>query len=531
MKNTIIRLVACLIIMLISSPLLAINADDINKAINDKGAGWVAGETSISKLSPEDRKRLLPMKPVIRPGKELKSDKYHAEEVLPAQIDWRNIGGRNYVTSVKDQGKCGACYAFASTAALESSILITSHTPDTDLDLSEQAMISCDPSNMGCGGGFLDYSMDFLKGTGAPLESCYPFTSEESGEAGDCAGCADWRQNTYRITTYEYVASSVESMKSALVHNGPLVGAFVIYTDFLYYKSGVYRHVSGTIEGGHDVVIVGYDDEEQCWIVKNSWGPDWGDNGYFRVAMGTNECMVETEVFSIDYATVPGPSFVLDPSTIDFGMLLLPDQPFMTQSFTITNNGSVPLTDTSCTVTNPKYSVIPFFDLDIESAASADIDVMYTGQAGRTIDTAELHVDAAGISKSISLSGEANTRPDQPVNLLPSDGRKIFLAQSVTLSASEFEDEDGDSHEASSWIIKDSSGNIVYSSSFDMDSKTAFTIPSGLLDSNTEYFWQVIYRDDRGAESPASSLTSFTTATGSSSSGGGNCFINTAVNL
>ncbi len=531
MNNTIIRLVACLIIMLISSPLLAINADDINKAIRDKGAGWVAGDTPVSKLSPDDRKRLLPMRPVIRPGTELKSNKYHAEEVLPSKIDWRNVNGHNYVTGIKNQGKCGACYAFATTAALESSILITSHTPDTELDLSEQSMISCDPSNMGCGGGFLDYSMDFLKDTGAPLESCYPFTSEESGIAGDCAGCADWRQNTYRVTSFKNVSSSVESIKSAVAHNGPVVTVFVIYTDFLYYKSGVYRHVSGTIEGGHDVVIVGYDDEEQCWIVKNSWGPDWGDNGYFRVAMGTNECMVETEVFSIDYATVPGPSFVLDSSSIDFGMLLLTDQPFMTQTFTITNNGSVPLTDTSCTVTNPKYSVISLLGLNLDPAASADIEVMYTPQAGRTIDTAELHVDAAGVSKSISLSGQANTRPAQPVNLLPPNGWAAIPGQPVTLSASEFEDEDGDAHEASRWIIKDSSGNIVYSGPFDTASRTYFKVPSGILQGSTQYYWQVIYLDDRGAESPASLLTSITTATGSSSSGGGNCFINTAMNL
>ena len=112
---------------------------------------------------------------------------------------------------------------------------------------------------------------------------------------------------------------------------------------------------------GHAVAIVGYDDAEQCWIIKNSWGPDWGENGFFRIAAGTNECGIEDEVYAINYATVPGASFVLSPSGIDFGTLLLPDQPFLTQSFTITNNGSVPLTNTSCTVTNPKYSVIPFY--------------------------------------------------------------------------------------------------------------------------------------------------------------------------
>jgi C1A family cysteine protease len=531
MRKRAISFITFLLLMLISTPLLAINADDVNKAIREHGADWVAGDTSLSKLPPEEIKHLFALKSGSKLGPKTKSDKYYAEEVLPSKVDWRNFDGHNYVTSIKDQGNCGACYAFASVAALESRILITSHTPDTELDLSEQSMVSCDPINYGCGGGFLDSAMDFLKGTGAPLEACYPFTSEESGETGDCAGCADWPQNTYRITSYEDVSTSVESIKSAVAHSGPVLAGFLVYQDFLYYKSGIYRRVTDTIIAGHAVTIVGYDDEEQCWIVKNSMGTAWGENGYFRIAMGTNECQIEKEVYAINYATVPGASFVLSPSTIDFGMLLLPDTPFMTQSLTITNNGSVPLTDTSCSVTNPRYSVISLLGLDLESAASADIEVVYTPQAGRTIDTAELHVDAAGISKSITLSGEANTRPVKPVNLLPPNGGAAIPGQPLKLFASEFEDEDGDSHEASRWIIKDSSGNIVYSGPFNTASKTAFNVPSGTLQGSTQYYWQVIYLDDRGAESPASALTSFTTATGSSSSGGGNCFINTAVNL
>jgi C1A family cysteine protease len=532
-KKTVIRFVLFLLLVLISSPLLAINADDVNKAIREKGADWVAGETSISKLPSDEIRHLFSLKPGSKLGLKAKSNKVSAEAVIPAHVDWRNVDGRNYVTGIRDQGQCGSCYAFSATAVLESRILITSHTPDTELDLSEQPMVSCDPHNLGCEGGYLDKVMNFLKTTGTTLETCYPYTSGETSIAGDCAGCADWQQNTYRVTSFENVATSAQSIKSAIALYGPVMTGFTVYEDFLYYQSGIYRHTTGVEKGGHAVAIIGYDDEENCWIIKNSWGPDWGENGYFRIAAGTNECGIEDEVYTVNYATVPGASFVLSSSDIDFGMLLLPDTPFMTQSVTITNNGSVPLTETSCTVTNPMYSVIPFFDLDIESAASADIDVMFTGQAGKTIDTAELQVDAAGISKSISLSGEANTRPDQPVNLQPPNGGAAITGQTVTLFATEFEDEDGDTHEASRWIIKDSSGNIVYSSPFGTDNKIAFTIPSGLLDSGTQYYWQVIYKDDRGAESQASSLTSFTmdsaVAESSSSGGGGSCFITTAA--
>jgi len=531
-KKTFIRVVLFLLLILVSSPLLAIDAEEVNEAIREKGADWIAGETSISKLPPEAIKRLVSLKPGSKSGMKAKSNKVSAEAIIPAHVDWRNMGGHNYVTGVRDQGNCGSCYAFAATAVLESRILITSRSPDMELDLSEQSMVSCDSENYGCDGGFLDVAFDFLKKTGAPLEACYPYTSGTSGIAGRCEGCADWRQNTYRITSFEDVSTSVESIKSAIARYGPVLTGFTVYTDFFYYQSGIYRHTTGKIEGGHAVAIVGYDDAQQCWIIKNSWGSGWGENGYFRIAAGTNECDIEDEVYTVNFATVPGASFVLSSSGIDFGMLLLPDQPFLTRSFTITNNGSVTLTDTSCTVTNPMYSVIPFFDLDIESAASLDIQVMFTGQAGKSTNTAELQVDSAGISRSISLSGQANTRPDQPVNLQPPDDGSVNMGQPVTLSASEFMDEDGDAHEASRWLIQDSSGSIVYSGSFDTVNKTAFTIPSGLLDSGAKYYWQVIYRDDRGAESQASSLSSFTTESAvpeSSSSGGGNCFITSAV--
>ncbi len=533
MKKTAIRFVLFLLITLLSTPLLAINADDVNKAIRDQGADWIAADTPISKLPPWEIKHLFSLKPGSKLGLKAKSNKVSAEAVIPAHVDWRNVDGRNYVTGIRDQGACGSCYAFSATAVLESRILITSQTPDTELDLSEQPMVSCDPNNLGCEGGYLDVTFDFLKTTGTTLETCYPYTSGQSSIAGDCAGCADWQQNTYRITSFEDVATSAQSIKSAIAQYGPVLTGFTVYEDFLYYQSGIYRHVTGPVKGGHAVAIVGYDDARQCWIIKNSWGPDWGENGYFRIAAGTNECGIEDEVYTVNYATVPGASFVLSSSDIDFGMLLLPDQPFLTQTFTITNNGSVPLTDTSCTVTNPKYSVISLLGLNLDPAASADIAVMYTGQRGKTTDTAELHVDSAGITRIISLSGQANTRPAQPANLQPPNGGAAIAEQSVTLFSTEFEDEDGDSHEASRWIIKDSSGNIVYSSPFDSADRTSFSVPSGTLQGSTQYYWQVIYLDDRGAESQASSLTSFRTAASAESSesggGGGSCFITAAV--
>jgi C1A family cysteine protease len=527
MKKKIINLVAFLLLMLIATPLLALDAIDINKAIRDKGANWIAGETSMSKLSPEEIKRRLMPLSFKRTGLRAKSYRYSAKVDLPAKIDWRNYNGHNYVTGIRDQGKCGACWAFSTTAALESRILITSHMPDKDLDLSEQSMVSCDENNMGCGGGFLDSGLDYLITTGIPTEAVVPYTSGEEGIAGECFDT--YKQNTYRVTDYEDVSTSVEAIKNAIVQYGPLVAGFVIYTDFLQYKSGVYSHVTGVAEGGHAVLIVGYDDAEQAWIVKNSFGRDWGENGFFRIKSGTNECEIEDDVYAVNYATVPGTSFVLSPASADFGTLMLPDQASQTLPFTITNNGSVTLTNISSAVTNPQFSVIPLNISAIESAASADIQVTYTARAGKTPDTGYLRVVSAGVTRKSSLLAQTNSRPDQPANRWPSDGAAGELP--VKLVASAFADDDGDSHAASQWIIQNSEGISVYSGAFDMRNKTSFTVPSGTLQVGTQYYWQVIYRDDRGVESLPSALTSFTAAPQAPPGAGGSsgCFIATAA--
>jgi C1A family cysteine protease len=524
MKKKIINSVASLLLVLISSPLSALEVTDINQAIRDKGANWVAGETSLSKLPPEEIRRLfMPItfnQPVPQP--QAKTSRYSAAGDLPTKFDWRNVNGHSYVTGVKDQvrsGKCSSCWAFAAAASLESSILITSHTPDVDLNLSEQALISCDTNNLGCSGGYVDRTMSYLQTTGIPLEADAPYSSWETGINGVCT--STMQQNTYRVTGFEHIAPSVDSIKRALIQYGPLVASYVIYEDFMFYESGVYSHLDGYIEGIHAITIVGYDDAEKSWIVKNTWGPDWGEKGYFRIRAGTNECEIEDDVYAIHFAVVPGASFVLNPSSADFGTLMLPDQPSQTLPFTITNNGSVPLTNTFFTLTNHNYSVSPPSVSMLESAASADFQVTYTGRAAKTPDPGELQVASAGVSRNIPLSAQTNTRPAQPINQLPADGSDTVLP--VTLFASVFLDDDGDTHEASRWIIKNASGDSVYSGSFDAANKNSFTVPSGTLQANTQYFWQVIYRDDRGGESSASAPTSFTTRNYEK----GGCFIAT----
>jgi C1A family cysteine protease len=222
-----------------------------------------------------------------------------AKAAIPAHFDWRNVHGYNYVTNIKDQGNCGSCWAFSSTAALESHVLITKFTY---LNLSEQILVSCDRKDLGCGGGWLNYAANFIRDKGLPAEQYYPYTATN----GVCASAeTEWWRNTYKIVSWHYVGSpnkpNLVMIKKALVTYGPLVTTFRVYSDFLYYSSSVYQYTSGDLLGGHAVVIVGYDDAEQYFIVKNSWGIDWGESGYFRIGYSELSSVVEFGFSSIAY--------------------------------------------------------------------------------------------------------------------------------------------------------------------------------------------------------------------------------------
>ena len=246
----------------------------LQSAIQKKGARWVAGETSLSRLS-GDEKLLrvgLSLEPIDAPQLDVMMN-----EELPTRIDWRDHDGR-YVTGIRDQQKCGGCWAFAMTAGLESNVLLARHEPGQDLNLSEQVLISC--SWVGsCNGGLL--IPHFLKSHGLPPEADYPYTAAN----GSCKSAAPgWQDRAYKIGSWGLVSHKLSAIKAALVQYGPLPTSFMVYEDFMHYKSGIYSYVSGKKLGGHAVLLVGYNDDEKYFIVKNSWGTGWGEEGFFRIA-------------------------------------------------------------------------------------------------------------------------------------------------------------------------------------------------------------------------------------------------------
>uniref|UniRef100_A0A0D3HK72 Peptidase C1A papain C-terminal domain-containing protein n=1 Tax=Oryza barthii TaxID=65489 RepID=A0A0D3HK72_9ORYZ len=204
------------------------------------------------------------------------------EDNLPPAVDWRERGA---VTGIKDQGQCGSCWAFSAVAAVEGVNKIKTGRLVT---LSEQELVDCDTSdNQGCDGGLMDYAFQFIKRNGGiTTESNYPYRAEQ----GRC-NKAKASSHDVTIDGYEDVPANDESALQKAVANQPVaVAVEASGQDFQFYSEGVFTGECGT-DLDHGVAAVGYDitrDGTKYWIVKNSWGEDWGERGYIRMQRGVS---------------------------------------------------------------------------------------------------------------------------------------------------------------------------------------------------------------------------------------------------
>jgi len=225
---------------------------------------------------------------------------------LPTHFDWRSSSGSNWMTSVKNQGGCGSCVAFAAVGATEGQLRIQANNPSWNVDLSEQHLFSCGRGT--CSGGWwISSALNYLQQYGTPDEACSPYRAQ-SGSSSCSNSCADWQSRAFKISSWSWTASNPSAIQAALM-NGPVVAGFTVYTDFFYYTGGIYRHTWGDLEGGHAIVIVGYDSNERYWIVKNSWGAYWGESGYFRIGFGEADIEKYAATIKVSVTMVSAPSF------------------------------------------------------------------------------------------------------------------------------------------------------------------------------------------------------------------------------
>lgn len=309
------KILAGFVILLISafagSMVFAHDLEHIRAAIKEKGAHWEAGETTMSALPDRERKlRLGHVKPRLT-GQEpvLAGSDTGTGGAAAAYTSYDWTYPTNYVTPVRNQGSCGSCWAFAAAGALESYTLIKNSLAGQDLNLSEQVLVSCSGAG-NCGGGYIGSASNYIRDKGLPAEACFPYTATNNACG---SACYTYQSDAYRIQSWAYVTTTsvnVEAIKNALVTYGPLVTTMDVYGDFFSYRGGIYSYASGSYQGGHAILLVGYDDTAQCFKAKNSWGAGWGEAGFFRIAYSAAGNPVYFGEFTIAYngaAPLPPP--------------------------------------------------------------------------------------------------------------------------------------------------------------------------------------------------------------------------------
>lgn len=200
-------------------------------------------------------------------------------------VDWRDS-----CTKIKDQGNCGSCTAFGTIGAWECLLKILNEEP---VDLSEQNLFICGGGSCWQGSYMAPILDQAVKGV--PLEDCCPYVAKDT----QCSNrCDEWWVDGKRLASYQRLPTSIEALKNEL-RKGPIVATMAVPQSFLSYTSGIYHRLSNDpIVGYHCVCLVGYDEENRAWLLRNSWSEDWGMLGYCWIRFG--ECEIEGETYSLE---------------------------------------------------------------------------------------------------------------------------------------------------------------------------------------------------------------------------------------
>jgi cathepsin L len=237
-----------------------------------------------------------------------------ADFVAADSVDWVAKGA---VTSVKNQGQCGSCWAFSAVGALEGAMAVAGHKL---VDLSEQELVSCDTGLLGghgCMGGNQAQAFGWVKSNGMCTLSDYPYVCmDQKSEQCTSATCEKTKCATPAlkaggwftkgdVTNYALVDQTTEALEEAVSRQPIAVAIEADQTVFQHYTSGVLSDAACGQTLDHGVLVVGYGTETSLfgvetkyWHIKNSWGPQWGDKGYIKIARGVSagkgECGIRT---------------------------------------------------------------------------------------------------------------------------------------------------------------------------------------------------------------------------------------------
>jgi cathepsin B len=300
--------------------------------VNGRQDLWKASEdTKFAKYTDSEKRHLMGVNHVqnsIVARRNLASSR-HSNVQLPDSFDSREQWGSicPSVKQIRDQSSCGSCWAFGAVEAMSDRVCIASKGKQQPTLSARDLLSCCTGCGFGCNGGdpYQAWSFWHTEGivTGSnysanagcqpyPFPNCEHHSPEKHFKpcphdlypTPKCEKtCKDGYERQYNSDKYfgqepYAVDDDEEAIRKELYTNGPLEVSFTVYDDLLTYSGGIYVHQGGKLDGGHAVKLVGWGKENNVpyWIIANSWNEDWGENGYFRILRGVDECGIESGV-------------------------------------------------------------------------------------------------------------------------------------------------------------------------------------------------------------------------------------------
>jgi len=254
------------------------NLEMINKHNSDTTSTYQLGVNQFSDLTFEEfssfyLKPLAPEFKIPEPSPEL----YFAPVTFEDnELDWRTKG---IINKVKNQARCGSCWAFSAVAAVEQ--VYSLFKGEKVIDLSEQELVDCSRKygNQGCNGGWEDKGIRYIRDHGISDQKDYPYVARDQA-------CKKTDTGKHKVVGVEFVEEGPEPYIARL-RIQPTTASFHVQNDFFQYKSGVYHPQSCAKQANHAVNSIGFkiDGDTPYFLVRNSWGEAWGDKGFFKIAI------------------------------------------------------------------------------------------------------------------------------------------------------------------------------------------------------------------------------------------------------
>jgi cysteine peptidase B len=257
----------------------------MNAETQARGYGARFGFTKFSDWSEREQKNLNGFIP-RRPLGTRTVGKRSVEQAPTEGIDW---AAKGKITPIKDQAQCGSCWAFSTAETVESAILMAGKDVQP---LSTQEIVDCDSADQGCGGGDPQEALGWVKDPdqgGLDTDACYPYTAQD----GTCA--KDKCTPSGNINSVIPISGSEQDLYNALVKYGPL-SICADASSWSNYEGGVLTADQCGSDVDHAIQLTGYSpDNGGYWIVRNSWGSDWGEKGFIYLQYGQNTCDCTSE--------------------------------------------------------------------------------------------------------------------------------------------------------------------------------------------------------------------------------------------